>query len=100
MCETLFEKEMQNPDFRKKFYQAQKGLDLEIQFLKALEEKNLTYEDFARKIGTSKSNISRDLKGKGIQKASLNRIRRMAEVLDMEIAIKLIPKNKLYKEKV
>ena len=92
MCETLFEKEMQDTEFKEMFHQAQKDLDLEIQFFEALKEKNLTYEDFARKIGTSRSNICRDLKGKGIQKASLNRIRKMAEVLDMELIIKLIPK--------
>ncbi|MEQ8225882.1 MAG: helix-turn-helix transcriptional regulator [Candidatus Eremiobacterota bacterium] len=92
MCETLFEKEMQNPEFKEMFHQAQKDLDLEIQFFEALKEKNLTYEDFARKIGTSRSNICRDLKGKGIQKASINRIRKMADVLDMDLVIKLIPK--------
>lgn len=92
MCETLFEKEMQDPEFRTMFYQAQKDLDLELQFLKALEEKNLSYEDFAKKIGSSRSNICRDLKGKGIQKASLQRIRKMAEALDMDVTINLKPK--------
>jgi len=56
---------------------------------------DLTYEDFARKTGTSRSNICRDLKGKGIQKASLNRIRKMADVLDMDLVIKLIPKKEM-----
>jgi len=95
MCETLFDKEMKDPEFKEMFHQAQKDLDLEIQFFKALKEKNLTYEEFARKIGTSRSNVCRDLKGKGIQKSSLNRIIKMAEVLDMELIVKLIPKKQM-----
>lgn len=95
MYKTLFEKEMYDSEFKEMFYQAKKNLDLEIQFFEALKEKNLTYEDFARKIGTSRSNICRDLKGKGIQKASLNRIRKMADVLDMDLVIKLVPKEQM-----
>ncbi|HPZ10430.1 MAG TPA: helix-turn-helix transcriptional regulator [Candidatus Eremiobacteraeota bacterium] len=95
MCETLFEKEMNNPEFKEMFEQARRELDLEIQFFEALKKKNLTYEDFAKKLGTSRSNICRDLKGKGIQKASLNRIKKMAEILDMDLVIKLVPKEQM-----
>lgn len=89
--ESLFEMEMRDPEFRKLFYEAEENLDLEIQFLRALEEKALTYEEFAEKIGTKKSNVCRDLKGKAIQRASLQRIKKMAGALDMEVVVRLVP---------
>ena len=90
--ESFFEEEMRDPEFKKLFYEAEKTLDIEIQFLKALKEKEITYEEFAEKLGTKRSNVCRDLKGKAIQRASLHRIRRMANALDMELIIKLIPR--------
>ena len=91
--ESLFEKEMRDPEFRELFYEAKKNLDIEIQFLKALKEKNMTYEEFAEKLGTKRSNVCRDLKGKAIQRASLQRIRKMANALDMDLDIKLVSRS-------
>jgi len=89
--ESLFEQEMKDPEFRNLFCEAKKNLDIEIQFLKALKDKKLTYEEFAKKLGTKRSNVCRDLKGRAIQRASLYRIRRMANALDMELEVSLVP---------
>jgi len=56
----------------------------------------LTYEEFAKKLGTKRSNVCRDLKGKAIQKASLHRIGKMANALDMELVVNLVPKDGVF----
>jgi len=65
---------------------------LEWQIIQGIQEAGLTFEEFAKKIGTSRANISRDLTTVGLNKASLFRIKKMAEALDMEFIPLLIPK--------
>lgn len=91
---SLFEKEMGEPSFRKKFEDDYPSFKLELQLLNELEKRGITYLDLARAIGTHKSNISRDLKSGGIQRGTLNRIKKMANALDCLFIPLIIPKEK------
>ena len=91
---TLIEKEMERPGFLEKYLRERTEFELEVQILRALEDRGFTYEEFAEKIGTSKGNVSRDLKSRGLGRASLERIQKMADALGLEFLPLLLPKNK------
>lgn len=82
---SLIERKLQNKEYRARFERNYPTFMLEVQILKALEEKGWSYEDLAKALGTSKSNISRDLAAGGIRSATLKRISRIAEALEMEL---------------
>lgn len=88
---SLFEKEMHRAFFHKKFSESYPAFQLEVQLLNELEKNGLTCLDFARAIGTSKNNISRDLKGGGIHHATLNRLKKMAKALKCVFIPLIIP---------
>lgn len=90
---TLFDKEMERPSFRERFGEHKEGLKLELQILEALEERGMTYDDFAKLLGTKKSNVSRDLKGKGLRSATLKRVEAMAKALGYDFIPLLLPKD-------
>ena len=92
---SLFDREMENPDFRRRFQEEYELFKLEVQLLTALEQSGLTYEQLARAINSHKGNISRDLKGNGIANASLSRIRKLADALGMTFIPLLIAKKNL-----
>ncbi|MBI4402905.1 MAG: helix-turn-helix domain-containing protein [Deltaproteobacteria bacterium] len=94
----LFEKEMKKKIFKKNYWKDRELFKLELQFLKALEESGLTYEQFAKLIGSSKGNIARDLKSYGLGHASVHRIEKMAKALGMEFVPLLLPKDKAKRE--
>ncbi len=94
-AKSLFEQEMENPDFRRQFQKEYRLFKLEVQLLTALEQSGLTYEQLAEAISSHKSNISRDLKGAGIANASLSRIRKLADALGMTFIPLLIAKKNL-----
>ena len=91
---SLFEKEMDKSSFRKKFEARYPAFKVEVQLLNALERNGLTYLEFAQAIGTQKSNISRDLKGGGIHHVTLNRLKKMARVLNCDFIPLIIPREK------
>ena len=87
---SLIERKLANKEYRARFEREYPAFVLEVQLLKALEEKGWSYEDLAKALGTSKSNISRDLAAGGIRSATMKRISRMAEALDMEFVPLLV----------
>ncbi|MBU0534065.1 MAG: helix-turn-helix transcriptional regulator [Candidatus Omnitrophica bacterium] len=91
---TLFEKKMLNKKFRQRFKKEYPAFELEVQILNALERKGWTYSKLAEVMGTSKSNISRDLGANGIWSATISRLARMAEVLDADFVPLFIPRSK------
>lgn len=91
----LLEKKLGSSDYRKRFKRGYQAFLLEVQMLKALEEKCWTYEDLAKATHTKKSNISRDLRAHGIHSASYSRIKKMAHALDYDFVPLLIPHKKL-----
>ena len=87
----LLERKLENPVYRTRFERQYPAFVLEVQILKALEEKGWTFEDLARKLHTKKNNVSRDLSAGGIRSATIKRLSRMAEALGMEFLPLLIP---------
>jgi len=79
----LLARKMANPAYRKRHEESYELLKLEIQLLNALEKKHWTYADLARVMHTQKSAISRDLKGGGLQSASIARVAKMAKALGL-----------------
>ncbi|MFH1259407.1 MAG: hypothetical protein ABII74_06325 [Elusimicrobiota bacterium] len=80
----LLEKKMENAAYRKRHEEDYQLFQLEVQFLNALEKKQMTYNELAKRLHTQKSNISRDLKAGGMRHASLSRIEMMAEALGLK----------------
>lgn len=76
-------RDLEKPEYRKRFEADYEALKLEVQLLLALERKHWSYSDLARAVGTQKSHISRDLKGGGLGSASISRITKMAEALGL-----------------
>ena len=87
-------RDLEDPSYRKRFEADYAALKLEVQLLLALERKNWSYADLARAVGTHKSHISRDLKGRGLGSASIARVAKMAEALGLKfVPLCLSPKN-------
>ncbi|OGR52506.1 MAG: hypothetical protein A3I11_07735 [Elusimicrobia bacterium RIFCSPLOWO2_02_FULL_39_32] len=81
---TIADREMDDPEFKKLFEETWPAFQLEVQILNALERRHWTYTDLAKVLHTQKSAISRDLKGGGLQSASISRISKMAKALGLK----------------
>ena len=79
----LLARKMEDAAYRKRHEESYEFFKLEVQLLNALEKKHWTYSDLAKAMGTQKNAISRDLMGHGLQKASMDRIAKMAEALGL-----------------
>ena len=90
----LLARKMQDPAYRKRHEESYELFKLEVQFLNALERKHWTYSDLAKVMGTQKSAISRDLKGRGLGSASMDRIAKMAEALGLKFFPFCVAENK------
>lgn len=82
-AQGLLARKMEDAAYHKRHEESYELFKLEVQLLNALEKKHWTYSDLARAMGTQRSAISRDLRGRGLQKASMDRIARMAEALGL-----------------
>jgi ribosome-binding protein aMBF1 (putative translation factor) len=80
--------QMKNPEFKKSW----DDLDPEFQILKAMikarEKAGMSQAELARRLGTKQSVISRLERG-AFSKASLETIKKVADVLDKRLVIKL-----------
>ncbi len=81
---SLFEREMEEPEFRRLFEETWPAFQIEVQLLNALEQKHWSYADLAKVLHTHKSAISRDLKSGGLRSASIARIAKMAGALGLK----------------
>ena len=90
----LLARKMEDTAYRKRHEESYELFKLEVQLLNALEKKNWTYSDLAKVMGTQKSAVSRDLKGHGLQRASMDRIAKMAEALGLRFVAFCIPEAK------
>ena len=90
---SLFDREMRRPPFKKAFRTEKKRFGLELQITQLLKDGGWTYESFAKRIGTAKSHVSRDLNG-GLRHATFARIEKMAKALHMLYYPLLIPERK------
>ncbi len=90
----LLARKMDDAAYRKRHEESCELFKLKVQMLNALERKRWTYSDLAKVMGTQKSAISRDLKGHGLQRASMDRIARMADALGLRFVAFCIPEGK------
>jgi len=93
-AKSLLERKLMRPAYLARFERNYPAFILEVQFLKTLERKGWTLERLASTLHTSKSNISRNLSAGGIRTASLPRLAKMAEALDMEFVPLLVSQKK------
>lgn len=85
---------LEDPEYKKRFDADYEAFKVEVQLLLALERKHWSYADLAHAIGSQKSHVSRDLKGRGLGAASISRISRIAEALGLKFVPLCIPKDK------
>lgn len=90
----ILNKKLEDPKYRAEFERRNEFFKLEVHILLALEDKNWSYEDLAKAVGTSKQNIWRDLKNGGLHKASMDRVAKIAEVLGLRMHTILISQKK------
>ena len=88
-------RDLENPEYRKRFEADYESFKLETQLLLALERKHWSYSDLAKAVGTQKSHISRDLKGGGLSSASISRIAKIAEALGLRFIPLCISEKKI-----
>ena len=86
---------MKNPKFKKAWHDLDTEFELLESLLQAREKAGLTQEELAEKIGTKQPALSRLERG-GFKKASVETLRRIADVLDARLVIKLQPKKVKY----
>ena len=95
-AKSLFDREMENPAFRKSYEDEMGALKLEVQFFQALRKSHLSYAEIAEILETNKGNISRDLKGGRLRLATIPRIERWASAVGMRFVPLLISKTKAH----
>lgn len=85
-------RKLQDPVYRERFDKEYALFQLEVQILLALEKRGWTFTDLAKAVGTSKSNISRDLSGGRINSATITRLTRIADALGLRFLPLFVPK--------
>lgn len=83
-----------DPVYRARFEKEYALFQLEVQILLAMEKRGWTYADLAKAVGTSKSNISRDLSGGGINSATVSRLVRIGEALGLRFLPVFVPEKR------
>jgi len=80
-------------DFEKGFYQELEKARIAVEIASFREQAGLTQKELAQKVGTSQSAIAR-MENAGYQNYSLRTLRKIAEVLDLELVVSLREKGK------
>lgn len=58
--------------------------------LKEMGDRHVTYNELARRMGTSKGNIHRDLHRRGVSKWSVDKLLRLFEVMGFKLECKVV----------
>ncbi len=90
--EEFLRKAKKDAEFRKEYEAFAPAYTFIRQLLLARQHSALTQEAIARKIGTTKSAVSR-LESAGKHIPSITTLRKYAEAVGCELEIKLVPKN-------
>ncbi len=90
---TYFDKLMQNKEFRDKFTEEYQNVCIGERIIRARYKANLTQENLAKRINTTKSAISR-YENANYQGYSIKLLNRIAKACDAELKIDFIPKTK------
>jgi|ERR1022692_1980247 transcriptional regulator with XRE-family HTH domain len=88
---TLLERARKNKRMASLIDKHRSMLSLEIQFERELKRRNESPARFAKKIGSNRSTVSRDLHG-GLSKAKLERVASMANALDCDLVTIILPR--------
>ena len=91
--QSLFNKMMENENFKKKFDEEKRVFEIEYQLLKIMDEHGITQKELAEKLGVDKSVVSKDLAG-ALKKAGVKKLQTIAEALDCEFIPLFVPKKK------
>lgn len=82
------EKELKDPVFKKAFDEAGKQLEIAYKINKLRIEAGMTQAEFARKLGTSQSNIARIVIGN--QNCTTATLQKIAEVFNKELRVEFV----------
>jgi hypothetical protein len=85
-------RELEDPKYSDQFEREAGVFALEVQILNVMEDKSWTYSKLADAVNTSKGNISRDLKGGGLAKATFSRVQKICGALGMSLIALVVPK--------
>jgi DNA-binding XRE family transcriptional regulator len=89
--DAYLEQQLQDPDFRERFYSADRALDVAIQLATLRRQRQLTQEQVAEMLGTRQQNISR-LENPAYRRHSLSMLRRYADVLGGDLVVTVVPR--------
>ena len=78
--DLYLEKQLEDPEFGRRFKEAGRGWDIALQIAALREKAGLSQKELARRLRTSQQNISR-LESPSYEGHSLNMLRRIAAVL-------------------
>lgn len=97
--QTLSQRLRENPEMASKIDAYLADLQLEQQFIDAMQEQHVTAAELARRTNRKPAAISRDLTG-GLSGAKLGRVREMAAAVDCDVVALLVPRDPTRREKV
>ena len=91
--QSLFNKMMENENFKKKFDEQRQFFGIEYQVAKNMDDHGITQKELAEKLGVDKSVVSKDMSG-ALKKAGIKRLQDIAAALDCEFVPLFVPGDK------
>lgn len=89
--DDYLEEQLQEPEFRKRFEQAEAAWDIALQLAELRKARGLTQRELAVKVGTSQQQISR-LESPAYEGHSLSMLRRVVEALGGSVRVAIVPR--------
>lgn len=90
---SLFEREMQKPSFRHPYESERESFVLEVQVLNLLESNQMKLADLAHALGVPRGNVTRDLSHGAIRRATLPRVKAIANAADADFVPVILPRD-------
>ena len=97
--DIYLEKQLQNPEFKRRFEQAGEAWEVALQLAALRKARGISQKQLAEKIGTSQQQISR-LESPSYQGHSLSMLRRVVEALGGSLKVEILLKPRDVKAKV
>jgi DNA-binding XRE family transcriptional regulator len=91
--DDYLEEQLQEPEFRTRFEQADAAWDIALQLADLRKARGLTQRELAIKVGTSQQQISR-LESPAYEGHSLSMLRRVVEALGGTVRVAIVPKRR------
>ncbi|MFA6857660.1 MAG: helix-turn-helix transcriptional regulator [Treponema sp.] len=90
----VLNKEFQNEDFKKEYDSLETEYSLIQTFIDARKQSNVTQKELAVQTGIAQADISKIESGSG--NPTIKILKRLADGLDMQLKIELVPKTKVF----